>query len=74
MASDNVHPKSVKAYRQLESYVFRGMYLGVQRNKDYGTWRALFEIDPQDPENEDLLDLLSRIRKWNSHSYAKVRL
>ena len=73
MATDRVHPTVVKAYKQLEGYIFSGKYLGVQRNREYGTRRAVFEVDSQDPRNRYLLNMFSEIRRWNSHSHALVR-
>ena len=72
MASDGVHQKSVEEYEDLVGYVFKGQYLGVKQNKDYGTWRSLFGVDEDDEDNQTLLDKLNTIRKWNSKSHAVV--
>ena len=73
MATKRIHPKSLEAYKQLKGRVFSGRYHGIHKNKDYGTKRAIFEVDSQDPDNENLLDLFSTIREWNPQSEAKVR-
>ena len=49
-----------------------GQYLGVKQNKDYGTWRTVFEIDSEDEDSYELLEKLNNIRKWNSKSQAVV--
>ena len=65
--------ESAETYKQLVGQVFSGTYIGLQENNDYGTLRAVFEVDPEDPQNKDLLELVSTIRKLNDHSNTKVR-
>ena len=72
MTVDGVHPKAEEAYMQLPCYNFSGFYKRVERNRDYRTLRAVFEIDSQDPTNEKLLTLFSTIRHWNSYNVAKA--
>ena len=72
MTVDGVHPKAEEAYMQLPGYNFSGFYKRVERNRDYRTLRAVFEIDSQDPTNEKLLTLFSTIRHWNSYNVAKA--
>ena len=69
----NIHPKSVNAYDDLVGYVFQGRYMGVEQNKSSGTMRSVFQVD-SDAGNDELLNLFSRIRRWNSKSYGEVNL
>ena len=72
MATDGVHYGSVEEYEDLVGYVFEGQYLGVKQNKDYGTWRAVFEVDSYGRNYHELMDKLNEIRKWNYKSQAVV--
>ena len=66
--------ESAETYKQLVGQVFSGTYVGLQENKDYGTERAVFQINQEDPHNKGLLQLFSTIRKLNDQSNTKVRL
>ena len=65
--------ESAETYKQLVGQVFSGTYVGLQENKDYGTERAVFQINQEDPHNKGLLQLFSTIRKLNDQSNTKVR-
>ena len=60
------------AYKKLVGQVFAGTYKGLHKHKDYGTLRAVFEVDSKDPINQALLDAFAVIRKLNYQSTAEV--
>ena len=72
MATDGLHHKAAEAYKQLRGQVFSGFYRGIYENNDYGTERAVYEVDEGNPNNGMLLALLNKIRKWNSYSQTVV--
>ena len=59
-------------YEKILDCHFVGRYLGLKKNKDYGTLRAVFEVDRSNCQNKEFLGIIEEMRQHTSEHKKRV--